>query len=186
MAPSRSHFRLRKSWASLSARATCTSHRDEFQARSWKKIKCKNHFNIFVTRPLCLVESHTLDAARRVLSLFTSLTFCKVWAVAPWDRTREYICIHSSVFQLLELFAMISWHVYFSRLPHGWSFPSRISFKDWQLHDRLHLLQLSNQQAKQCQYGDFSLGPARQRHYCHFGLSNSYCQADAIFKCSAE
>ena len=37
MAPSRWHFRLRKSWASLSARATCTSHRDEFQARSWKK-----------------------------------------------------------------------------------------------------------------------------------------------------
>ena len=38
----------------------------------------------------------------------TSLTFCKVWAVALWDRTREYICIHSSVFHLLELFAMIS------------------------------------------------------------------------------
>ena len=36
MALSRSHFRLRKSWASLSARATCTSHPDEFQVRNWK------------------------------------------------------------------------------------------------------------------------------------------------------
>ena len=36
-----------------------------------------------VTKPLCLVESHMLDAAaRRERSLFTSLTFCKVWAVA--------------------------------------------------------------------------------------------------------
>ena len=37
-----------------------------------------------VTRPLCLVELHTLDdAARRERFLFTSLTFvCKVWAVA--------------------------------------------------------------------------------------------------------
>ena len=39
-------------------------------------------------------------------SLFTSLTFCKVTAVALWDWTREYICIHSSVFHLLESFAM--------------------------------------------------------------------------------
>ena len=32
-----------------------------------------------VTRPLCLVESHMLDAAaRRERSLFTLLTFCKV------------------------------------------------------------------------------------------------------------
>ena len=34
--------------------------------------------------------------------------FYITYAVALWDRTREYICIHLSVFHSLELFAMNS------------------------------------------------------------------------------
>ena len=75
------------------------------------------HAGVFicVTRPLCLVKSHTLDAtARRERFLFTSLTFCKVYSVALWDQTEEYICIHLFVFHSLELFAMISLRYLFS------------------------------------------------------------------------
>ena len=58
-----------------------------------------------VTRPLCLVESHTLDAAaRRERSLLTSLT-CKVWAVALWDRT--IICYDQLMLQ--HIFLCIWW-----------------------------------------------------------------------------
>ena len=53
-----------------------------------------------VTRPLCLVESHTLDAAaRRERSLFC-LTHVMLSTVAYWDWTRIDICIHHSVFHL--------------------------------------------------------------------------------------
>ena len=42
-----------------------------------KDARRNNNAIRFVTRPLCLVESHTLDAAaRQERSLFTSLTFC--------------------------------------------------------------------------------------------------------------
>ena len=53
---------------------------------TWKRIKVLKYCNLLfslisiyaiVTRPLCLVESHRLDAAAsRERSLFTSLTFC--------------------------------------------------------------------------------------------------------------
>ena len=57
-----------------------------------------------VTWPLCLVESHTLDAtARREHSLFTSLTFCKVIGSCSLRLNERYICIHSSVFNLLVI-----------------------------------------------------------------------------------
>ena len=46
------------------------------------QLKTSKKNSLSVTRPLCLVESHTLDAARRERSLFTSLAFCKVTAVA--------------------------------------------------------------------------------------------------------
>ena len=43
----------------------------------WLGIQMIVFQNGSVTRPLCLVESHTLDAAaRRECSLFTSLIFC--------------------------------------------------------------------------------------------------------------
>ena len=41
-----------------------------------------------VMRPLCLVESHTLDAAAmRVRSLFTSFTFCNISVFTVWKWT---------------------------------------------------------------------------------------------------
>ena len=52
-----------------------------------------------ITRPLCLVESYTLDAAvRRERSLFTSFTFCNVMISCSLRPKENIRCVHLPVF----------------------------------------------------------------------------------------
>ena len=65
-----------------------------------------------VTRWFCLVESHIVKTLLRVgVFCFTSFTFCNNnGSCSLRSNERIYICIHSSVFYLIELAVMINLH----------------------------------------------------------------------------
>ena len=65
-----------------------------------------------VTRPFCLVKSRTIKMPLKCgRALFTSFTFCNnIGSYSLRLNTRIYICIHSSIFYLLELAVMINLH----------------------------------------------------------------------------